>query len=787
VASMRNGILTKVRLLPNARRLPAAVALLLLLAPGAAMLAPAAAAQPGNAPTDALGDAVALARDLTEMQARDLGFAVVDGPAPQAFAAPSDAVAALLARFDVAPSAEQAEAIAVLDALPASKGEALAGVIAAYLGFEAATSGAYASADGDALAAAVARSRASAQALGLGAPADVAPSLSELGVDLAPVFGARIRVLEATEAFARVYASGEPGADAVPFPPIPGVLILDLQGRNDIHALNAALSIDVGGNDRYDNNAGGVSRGVGCARLDPFAAAVLIDLAGNDLRAGIRTGTLGCGTNGGGAGGAGFSFDLGGADLYEAGQDGANGGSLHGVGFLFDAAGVDSYDAGGWGVNGGAFGGAGLLLDAAGSDFYHSTSYGVNGGGAYGGTGALVDLSGDDVYSSLGLSGWSGGANGAAINGGIGRLVDLAGDDQYVGFSYGSNGGGFEDNGRLAKGEAPAKGLLIDASGNDMYWSSYVGVNGGAYGGAIGTLLDLSGNDSYAAADKAVNGGSKAACDQLLTCPPGIGLLLDAQGNDVYHDADGGTGADKSVVLKGPLGAQVDTCIPPLALPAVPGLSGLPPTGLPPRIAVRIDGMEAAVCAPSVATPRMESQDLTTPGQTVGPLCPPSPDLFAPVSKLLCVDTSAESILGDSCLGVACVYVPPELVVDAACEAHAAITQACTTPQTVPEFYLGKSPSVNGAGPLDATYVEADVSDGDAWATGPALSGRSLGPIPVTLPGGFRIVVCDSGAPVGCPPVFTLQVPQADLSQCATVAASVAGFKVVPETTRCII
>lgn len=69
----------------------------------------------------------------------------------------------------------------------------------------------------------------------------------------------------------------------------------DLVGVPNTYAVDCPLIVDVGGNDTYTNNAGGVNGG----------AAAVIDLGGDDRYAGNRA----SGANGGGSAGAGFLFD----------------------------------------------------------------------------------------------------------------------------------------------------------------------------------------------------------------------------------------------------------------------------------------------------------------------------------------------------------------------------------------------------------------------------------------------------------------------------------------------
>lgn len=182
-------------------------------------------------------------------------------------------------------------------------------------------------------------------------------------------------------------------------------------------------------------------------------------------------------------------------------------------------------------ANGGAFAGVGMLVDDGGEDLYAAYADGVN-GGAFLGVGLLLDTAGDDTYSA---SGW--GANGGGYPGGIGQLVDLDGADRYTGSYEAVNGGGMAGT-----------GLLYDGGGADRYEATRLGTNGGAQFGQ-GLLVDRGeADDAYRATSGPVNGAALG----------GSGLLYDEGGSDVYEDEMGGSGEDRTVLPKGPAGAQID-------------------------------------------------------------------------------------------------------------------------------------------------------------------------------------------------------------------------------------
>jgi hypothetical protein len=331
---------------------------------------------------------------------------------------------------------------------------------------------------------------------------------------------------------------------------VPPAFALDLDGADSTYTEDIVLTIDVGGNDLYLNNAGGSNIDplhLRCINLPPTGstaagAGALVDLGGNDRHESWRN----CGINGGGRLGAGFLYDSGGSDTYFVSSGGTNGGGWLGLGFLADrGAGDDNYTAyastgrlGVWGVNGGGMGtGDGFLLDEGGADTYVSGVGGTNGGGYLeGGRGILVDAgTGADLYSGDWL-----GTNGGGNYAGAGALLDGGGDDTYVTstyiqFGYGANGGG-----------SGGTGLIYDAGGSDTYSALDSGTNGGANAG-IGLLLDESGNDRYTATSTTGNGAAFA----------GLALLWDRAGTDTYSDGLVNC-TDCDVVPKGIVGFQLD-------------------------------------------------------------------------------------------------------------------------------------------------------------------------------------------------------------------------------------
>ncbi|MCX6842209.1 MAG: hypothetical protein NTX53_08015 [candidate division WOR-3 bacterium] len=284
-----------------------------------------------------------------------------------------------------------------------------------------------------------------------------------------------------------------------------GTVVVGKQGDNVYHN-DCCILIDIGGNDRYMNRAGGA---VGF--LDkPFS--VLIDLAGDDYYASDRLFSQGAALFG-----TGVLIDCAGDDVYR-GSHYSQGASIFGTGLLWDMAGDDIYDAGFFAQGAADFGTA-LLLDNSGNDNYRCWCYGQGFASTWA-AGTLADFEGNDVYTA----------------GGKYLHVPLL-PHEYRSFSHG-----------FALGRRPDAGggvaLLCDRSGNDFY-DGEVFCEGTSYWYSLGMLWDGSGYDHYTAAQYSQGAGIHLS----------IGALIDEEGDDSYISRLGpaqGQGHDFSV------GALVD-------------------------------------------------------------------------------------------------------------------------------------------------------------------------------------------------------------------------------------
>jgi len=297
-----------------------------------------------------------------------------------------------------------------------------------------------------------------------------------------------------------------------------GLVVVGGKGP-DVHEREAALIIDLGGNDLY--------RGKVASGRDGRCALV-IDLEGDDLYVGEDL------TQGSGVWGIGILLDIQGDDLYKA-DHGSQGFGLFGVGLLVDQAGNDRY-LGGELVQAAASWGCGALVDLAGEDLYECRSTGQSYSGVLG-LSCLCDLTGSDRYIS--------GSN----------TPDPREPDMNQSFSQGFSMG--------MRNQAPGGiSMLIDGSGNDLYQCQYFG-QGSSYWMGVGLIYDREGNDTYIARRYAQGAGIHYSLGMLLDVGGhdhtvswavsqgcghdyGIGILLNEDGNDSYVSDWLSTGASEA-------------------------------------------------------------------------------------------------------------------------------------------------------------------------------------------------------------------------------------------------
>ncbi len=349
-----------------------------------------------------------------------------------------------------------------------------------------------------------------------------------------------------------------------------GNIIVGGSGPN-VYNADAAIIIDIGGNDVYLNNAG--------ATYGQVFFALCADFGGNDIYR--STGNL---QQGAAIMGCGILIDTEGDDTYRADHC-AQGYGLIGVGILADLAGDDTYRAKGH-AQGAAWFGIGILAEGDGIDSYHADNF-AQGLGLCKGFGAVVEAGGNDSYYlgaknadfrapkrsyiSMG-QGFGFGSRPSkdrfGTSGGIGLLADAEGHDHYVGdyFCQGSSywyalgilrdkkGSDHYFSGRYSQGAGIhlSLGALIDCAGDDSYIAYHGVAQGCGHDWAYGILEDKAGNDFYQA--KILSQGAGNDC--------GIGVLFDHKGDDRYVGTGDvqGHGTFNQARNEGSIGILMDIC-----------------------------------------------------------------------------------------------------------------------------------------------------------------------------------------------------------------------------------
>jgi len=357
------------------------------------------------------------------------------------------------------------------------------------------------------------------------------------------------------------------------------------------YTADTGLLVDLGGEDVYENAAGGVNPAD--ASVGGLPVAVVLDLGGDDVYERAIAQNRPQPAQGGAVAGIGMLVDVSGNDRYVARvvvPDGApkvaafaraqGAGALGGVGVLADLSGNDEHvidasaatgrTAFGYG-QGYGIAGAGLLLDAGPGDDTYTMTGGVagvdteatppagqtrevagQGLGALEGSGALVDGGGRDELSLSAQAAEAGGYPGYAA------LPYQAPSAQ----AYGQGMGTLDASTGLLLLGAGATSYAITTAGTGL---ADVGVAGQGFGlsGATGILDDLGGNDTYLlasslSASMIVSAGAGCGCTEVaaslsgergvvpedvvgqgyayegLATQHGYGVLADHGGDDGY-------------------------------------------------------------------------------------------------------------------------------------------------------------------------------------------------------------------------------------------------------------
>jgi hypothetical protein len=334
-----------------------------------------------------------------------------------------------------------------------------------------------------------------------------------------------------------------------------GRVVVGGAGDNVYHD-DCCILIDIGGDDRYMNRAGGA---VGILSK-PFST--VIDLAGDDCYFSDRLFSQGAALFG-----AGVLIDCDGDDVYRAAHY-SQGASEFGTGLLWDMSGTDIYDAGFFAQGASDFGAA-LLTDNSGNDSYRCWCYGQGFASTWA-AGTLADMEGNDVYRAGGKylhepllpHEYRSFSHGFAIGrrpdagGGVAFLCDRSGNDFYDGevfceatsywYSLGMiwDGSGYDHYtaAQYAQGVGIhlSIGVLVDEEGCDSYMTRLGPAQGQGHDLSVGALVDRKGDDYYCC-----SGG------QGIGLTNSAAFLIDEDGNDCYVTQDSLLGQGSSNFARG--------------------------------------------------------------------------------------------------------------------------------------------------------------------------------------------------------------------------------------------
>ena len=327
--------------------------------------------------------------------------------------------------------------------------------------------------------------------------------------------------------------------------------------RSKVYDRDAALILDLGGNNLYLNNAGGT-------RPD-IPISMVIDWGGHNRYVARDNFSQGAALFGGG-----FLIDLGGRSTFVA-RDGSQGAGIWGIGLLYPGDGSNVFQARSISQGVGQMG-VGLLMGRGGHDSY-SCLHGGQALGFYGGAGILINKGGNNTYRLGGLKpdfrdpekstvsmGQGFGYGPLAVGdrmgvpGGIGVMIDEKGDGTFIAdyFAQGASyyyGVGILDNrggnnryiaGRYAQGAGihTAVGVLINRGGKSRYFAS-VGVSQGMghdYG--VGFLQDDKGENEFQGGGLVQGAATKGGLGILADLGEKSRFISDASGQGFANEED---------------------------------------------------------------------------------------------------------------------------------------------------------------------------------------------------------------------------------------------------------
>jgi hypothetical protein len=254
--------------------------------------------------------------------------------------------------------------------------------------------------------------------------------------------------------------------------------------------LGNGLLIDLKGNDRYLSTTFGQGAGY-------FGTGLLVDFEGDDSYSGASY------VQASGLFGVGLLIDYQGNDQYRADEYSQGTGMTYGFGSLFDLGGHDIYIAGqnkkssyrvkgvfkgasqgfGFGIRNHTSGGLGILIDQKGRDHFSGGNF-SQGGGYFFGMGWMMNYGEeDDLYeaSRYGI--------GFSAHSAIGSFYEEGGNDTYTGSKAARSGAAWD----------LSASVFVDQRGNDTYQYDFGSFDlGSSAHNGFGLFMDLSGKDRYA-------------------------------------------------------------------------------------------------------------------------------------------------------------------------------------------------------------------------------------------------------------------------------------------------
>lgn len=457
-----------------------------------------------SAPAFALTGAPALDEGLAEPLARAAG---VDASA-LAPARATESLHALVLRADAKLGLVRAPAeLDVLASLDPRLASVLADLLLAVLDAADARDAAYAGVTDDEIRSLV-DDEGSERGLAIASRVD-ARAVRVAAVKLALAVEAARPVLEALAAERAaapalpVFPRAPPAVDVFP------VIGVDPLGVPNTFPHDYFLSVDLGGDDVYDNNAGGsiLTRGFKIGDPSTFGPTVAGFTVGGEFEDAQESYT------------ATLAIDVAGNDVYGVYKSPSTVGGSR-----------DKFCTSGQlirriVIQGGGSGGLGQAYDFAGNDWYRSKTL-SQGHGHVAGVGYLHDAAGDDRYTTIRSS------IGSSVLQGVGVQVDAAGDDRYETVSppggiWNVDQGRCDATGRIVLGAAVAQAsaAFLDAGGNDVYRvTSGVSSLGFGAGQGYAAFVDAAGDDDY--------GGYPGRADGARVVTPGpiaTSVFVDAE------------------------------------------------------------------------------------------------------------------------------------------------------------------------------------------------------------------------------------------------------------------